>query len=194
VALVINKDQRVSWQTHLIDLDGAWGLSGISAHNFSIPDGTVEFICENNNTLFEALMELNGKDFATLDDFLNRLGITSKQTVTAQEQREVLKSLQQRIFWEDILPKLKDFEEKRWFEIDQEFYGKKGKSNDYLVKVSEIIRDAQKRLETLKLDDHDELYSMRLTGKIRIWGIREAGYLKILWFDLEHAICPSLRD
>jgi len=41
VPLVINKDQRVSWQTHLIDLDGAWGLSGISAHNFSIPDGTV---------------------------------------------------------------------------------------------------------------------------------------------------------
>jgi len=57
--------------------------------------------------------------------------------------------------------------------------------------VASIIKDAQKRLEELKLDDVDQLYSLRLNGRERLWGIRSNDKFSILWWDPEHQICPA---
>ncbi len=64
---------------------------------------------------------------------------------------------------------------------------------NHSVSVSEMIREAQKRLEELNLDDQDELYRLRMNGKLRLWGIRDRNILRLLWWDREHEICPSQK-
>lgn len=65
--------------------------------------------------------------------------------------------------------------------------------NSHAVPISKICPEAQGRLKELKQDDVDELISLRLTGKKRVWGIRDQNILKILWWDPEHTVCPSLK-
>jgi hypothetical protein len=63
----------------------------------------------------------------------------------------------------------------------------------HLVNISELIPEAQKRLIDLKQDDLDELYSLRLSGQKRVWGIKENNILWLLWWDPLHSICPSIK-
>ena len=35
------------------------------------------------------------------------------------------------------------------------------------------------------------LFSVRLTGRIRLWGLRDVSILRVLWWDPEHTVCPS---
>ena len=51
-------------------------------------------------------------------------------------------------------------------------------------------KDALKRL---KIDDIDSLFSLRLDGTLRIFGIRKQNYLQILWVDQNHEVCPSKK-
>lgn len=53
-------------------------------------------------------------------------------------------------------------------------------SGSHPVKVVDLIHEAQKRLVQIEKDDVDELYSFRISGKKRIWGIREGNILWIL--------------
>lgn len=66
-------------------------------------------------------------------------------------------------------------------------------NGSHLVDVSELIPEAQKRLIEIGQDDLDQLYSLRLTGKKRVWGIKEGNILWLLWWDPLHAICPSAK-
>ena len=94
----------------------------------------------------------------------------------------------------DVLPKLKNRESMTWTEILQETHGKKGKSKNHAVSIAKIIKAANERLIQLKLEDIDELFSLRLQGKHRVWGIRDGRILKIIWIDENHTVCPSLRE
>jgi len=85
---------------------------------------------------------------------------------------------------DDILPSLKNFESMDWNEI----LGR----NNHAITIDRIISDAKRRLRDLKHDDTDSLISLRLTGKKRIWGIKVGHVLKLLWWDPQHEICPSL--
>ena len=84
---------------------------------------------------------------------------------------------------DDILSKMSNFETMKWSEVLNR--------NNHIIAKSQICAEAQKRLEVLKQDDIDELISLHLTGKKRIWGIRDQDVLKILWWDPDHTICPS---
>ena len=66
----------------------------------------------------------------------------------------------------------------------------KMKSNNRPVQVGDLCEKARNRLIDLKLDDNDELYSLRLEGTIRIYGIRKENYLDIIWVDLNHEVYP----
>lgn len=81
---------------------------------------------------------------------------------------------------------LPGIESQTWAEL------KNGKQH-HSIEVAKLCRDAQRRLEDLKLDDQDEVFSLRLTGQHRIFGIREGAALKILWNDPNHEICPSQK-
>jgi len=83
----------------------------------------------------------------------------------------------------EIFPKLKDFESMTWQAIER--------AGSHFINISDITRNAQKRLEEIKQDDIDQVFSLRLNGTNRIIGIREAHILKILWWDPNHDVCPS---
>lgn len=86
-------------------------------------------------------------------------------------------------FENEVISKVKNLESNTWGQI----LGPK----NHEVLISEICRDAQKRLVQLNLEDIESLVTLRLTGRKRIWGIRDGSVLKILWWDPEHEVCPS---
>ena len=90
---------------------------------------------------------------------------------------ECLKRLQKR---------LSSFESMKWLEIQ-------GKDDSHEIPVNEITSEAQKRLIQLRQDDVSDIYSLRITSRERVWGIRDGATLKILWWDPRHEICPSLK-
>ena len=65
------------------------------------------------------------------------------------------------------------------------------KGGSHNISVGSLSKDAQKRLVELNLDDNDELFSMRIAGKPRIFGIRDRNVFHVLWWDANHDVCPS---
>lgn len=90
----------------------------------------------------------------------------------------------------DIIEKLISFEGQTWAEIQQASGGKKSGTNHHYENVGDLSRDAQKRISELHLEI-DQVFSLRLSGKVRLYGILEDGVFSILWYDSEHEICPS---
>jgi len=83
----------------------------------------------------------------------------------------------------EIAKKLGQLEGQNWEQIQR--------GGSHPISVSKIIKEAQKRLAELKLDDTDDLFSIRFSGRERLWGIRSRNLFQVLWWDPEHKICPS---
>ncbi len=88
--------------------------------------------------------------------------------------------------WGTLHQKLGYFETMHWPEILNR--------NNHEVKIPDLCPEARKRLEEINQDDVEGLVSLRLNGRKRLWGIRQGNVLKILWWDPEHQVCPSLKD
>lgn len=86
----------------------------------------------------------------------------------------------------EIRGKLGSFEGKTW----NEFLVAE-KSHNHTVPVDQLCAQARRRLEEIGQDDVHSLISLRLSGRERIWGIRQQHILKILWWDPDHQVCPS---
>lgn len=86
----------------------------------------------------------------------------------------------------NIQTKLSDFESMTWNEISIE-----GKKQNHSVTIDQLSTKAKKRLEEKNINDIDELFSLRLSGTQRVWGILEQGILNLLWWDSNHQVCPS---
>ena len=89
-------------------------------------------------------------------------------------------------FFTVIWEKMRNFEKKKWSEIlggDHHW--------NHKIPVSRIVEKAQKRLKELGHDDQEELVSLRLTNKQRLWAIQLEGKTFLLWWDPNHEICPS---
>ncbi len=87
--------------------------------------------------------------------------------------------------WDDLFQKLRWYETMTWGEI------LKDKKHNHSVPLDHLAKAAQDRLKAMRLDDIDEVFRLRLTGKQRVWGIRDRNVLNLLWWDPEHEICPS---
>lgn len=88
--------------------------------------------------------------------------------------------------WDDLFAKLRHFESMTWGDILKE------KQNHHSIAVGSLAKEARQRLAAMRQDDVDEIFRLRLTGKQRVWGIRDRHVLKLLWWDPEHEICPSV--
>jgi len=89
--------------------------------------------------------------------------------------------------WQEILQKLGHFETRTWADI-------KSDGNNHAVEIQNSPNPSvPKRLLEIHLDDIDELFSLRLSGKERVWGILEGHILKILWWDPNHEVWPSTK-
>lgn len=69
--------------------------------------------------------------------------------------------------------------------------GDLGAKGCHFIAVPSLCKEAKDRLSDLQLDDLDELYSIRITGKTRVFCIHREDVLSVLWYDPEHAVCPS---
>lgn len=87
-----------------------------------------------------------------------------------------------------IREKLAGFESMTWSQILID-----GKKYHHSTSVDKLIKPARDRLEEINQDDVDELVSLRLSGKQRVWGVLEQGVLRLLWWDPNHEICPSKK-
>lgn len=87
---------------------------------------------------------------------------------------------------EDVRLRLKDFESMTWMEI---LVG--GRKQHHPIQVDRLCKAARDRLAELELDQIEELVSLRVNARARIFGIRDANVLDVLWWDPDHAICPS---
>lgn len=87
--------------------------------------------------------------------------------------------------WDQVHSQLSSLESMTWSQL--------GQQGSHAVSLSELCKPARKRLAELQQDDVDQLYSLRVGGKPRVWGIRARHVLKVLWWDPHHEICPSQK-
>ncbi|WP_269684955.1 hypothetical protein [Flavobacterium lacustre] len=190
------KQQNISWQFGLMDFDFDYGWNHVIDRiefSHAVKEEMQMYLAQNNSEeLYNAIDKLNTSDFVNLTSFFNK--IKTIQSIKFEELLYILSSFKKNFFWNELYPKLKDFESKKWWELENEKFGKSGKSKHHWVSVKKIIKPAQLRLLKLNIDDIDEIFSIRLTGTQRVWGIRDYNYFKILWFDFNHEICPSNKD
>ena len=85
----------------------------------------------------------------------------------------------------EILEKKGNFEDK---ELSELYY-----QGSHSIPVAKICKEAQKRLEEINQDDIDNLFSFRLTGINRIFCIQDGNIMKVLWWDPDHMVCPSIK-
>lgn len=64
-------------------------------------------------------------------------------------------------------------------------------NGSHFVDRTDLCSEAQKRLIQIQKEDLDQLFSLRLTGRKRIWRIKEHNILWLLWWDPNHEVCPS---
>lgn len=85
----------------------------------------------------------------------------------------------------DVLQKLGSFEGMTWEQL--------GSRGCHEVRVDELDKQARDRLRQLNQNSLDKLYSIRMDGRSRIWGIRRQNVIQILWWDPQHLVYPSLK-
>jgi len=88
---------------------------------------------------------------------------------------------------------LANIETMTWREIKSASGGKANGTNSHSIPVDQLSKEAQARLTELKLDDQDSIFSMRLTGTLRIFGFQAGSAFKVLWHDPNHEVCPSQK-
>ena len=84
------------------------------------------------------------------------------------------------VIWKTILPKLRDFERMTWSDILIA-----GKKQNHSIKKDELNKAAQERLSDLRIEAED-VFSLRLGGKLRLYGLLIGPSFHIIWYDDNH--------
>ena len=86
---------------------------------------------------------------------------------------------------------LGSFETMTWTEIYQAVGDKKSGNKHHNVPVEACSQAAQKRLVELKADDLDQIFTLRLGNKHRLWGVKDGRVLRFIWDDRNHTVYPT---
>ena len=90
-----------------------------------------------------------------------------------------------------VIAKLADYEGMTWQNIQSSSGGKRRGTNNHFINIANLCVDAQKRACEMKIDEvTDQLFSLRLSGKERLFGILTLGVFYAVWYDKDHEICP----
>lgn len=92
-------------------------------------------------------------------------------------------------FGKVVIPKLAEYETHRWADIQRATHGHRG-SKSHQIEVTKFEKDPRDRLAEIHVDE-DSLFSLRLSGKQRVYGIRRGRVLEILWYDPDHVLVKS---
>jgi hypothetical protein len=95
--------------------------------------------------------------------------------------------------WKDVLHYLGDFSEKTWGEIEGERTGGRQRhKKHHAMEVASLPSMARTRLlEHFGDDAPDTLFRFRLSGKGRLWGLRDGAIFHLLWYDPLHRVYPT---
>ncbi len=98
----------------------------------------------------------------------------------------------------EIVAFLAEMERLTWAEIRAQLHGggSRGQAHrkHHPIQLSQLCREAKRRLEDRQLDDIDELFGFRLGSRHRLWGVaRENGVFYALWWDADHQVYPLGR-
>ena len=89
---------------------------------------------------------------------------------------------------EEIRTKLGEYERLTWGEIKIQ-----QADRNHLIGIASMSRAAQARLRQI-LPGVEELFSLRITGKKRIFGIiQDHGAMLLVWWDRHHQVCPTKK-
>lgn len=92
-----------------------------------------------------------------------------------------------------VIAKLKDYEGMTWAGILSAAGGRSHGNNNHYENVSDLIPEAQRRWRDLQLEEFDRVFSLRLTGEYRLYGILQGGIFQVVWFDQKHEIYQCQR-
>lgn len=97
-------------------------------------------------------------------------------------------------FINTILEKLIQYESMTWNEIMNMTRQGRNSNNtmNHNIPRGALIKSAQQRLDQLKIYE-DEIFSLSLDNKKRLWGILDSGVFQIIWYDSNHEICVSKK-
>jgi hypothetical protein len=66
-------------------------------------------------------------------------------------------------------------------------------SGSHDIEIANLSKEARQRLQEIQQDDIDSLMSFRITGPKRVFCIREREVMRVLWYDPNHQVCPSIK-
>lgn len=93
----------------------------------------------------------------------------------------------------EFLDKMINYSNATWTDVKKQTHDN-NKSKHHFIAFDELSKDAQKRFESLKLEEYsDSIFSFAFRNKLRILGIRENENFHVLWYDPNHEACPSSK-
>lgn len=186
-----------AWRLGKFDYSSRWGLNNLlGKFSFRLSTDLENAIIDlDDEDLLNSIIACDNIHFDSVDDFWRKLSLGYKRPLPANVVRLIARALPRDGFFQKIYPKLKSYESNTWKEILEFKHRRNDKmvTNNHPVKVEKFCKEAKDRLEELKYAE-DELFSLRLEGKIRIYGFRVHNYLEILWIDLNHEIYPTSHN
>lgn len=94
---------------------------------------------------------------------------------------------------ENVIDCLRSYEDCTWQLIKTMTHGKKGKTKNHTVGINKLTKKGRKRLNDIKNDDIEDVFSLRYNGLFRIIGLLRGEILYILWIDPNHEVCETSR-
>lgn len=86
----------------------------------------------------------------------------------------------EKVFWIEILPRLKALESETWGEILV-----RDKKQNHSLDLNDLNKAAQDRLDS-KYIEAESLISLRITGNHRLYGYMTGRVFNVLWYDDNH--------
>ena len=97
--------------------------------------------------------------------------------------------------WRNVLQHLISFEGLTWAALKEQAGGRTHGTNHHSIKISELNKQARDRITELHLDQYDKVFSLRISGTVRLYGIRDGRVMRLLWYDDCHGgkngVCPT---
>jgi hypothetical protein len=176
------------WKFSEIDFDHKWGWNYLGSVIKLRIDAEIEeeLLKYGDEVVLDSILRMSDK-YYTYDKLIAHLNRNTKQSATIDIVCSILKKVDRDYLKSKIIDKLIQFEGETWEEIKRQQFGKNGKSKHHYQDFESLHPEARDRLIELQKDD-SPIFSFRLEGSMRVWGILDRGIFSILWFDPYHEI------
>lgn len=88
-----------------------------------------------------------------------------------------------------VLGAIEEYSQLTWKELTSQ-----SRTKHHSQRTDTLVKGARDRLTELfsaKCSEYpEEIFRFRISGKVRLWGFREGGIFKILWYDRDHKVYP----